>query len=159
MIFFSRDEEIDHRFFGTQPTLQLNGTSFIVDFFDPQAGFSNFISDNGIRVSEIVHSHAKVSFKAVEAIEIEEKADTDNTNSPLMITENESDTIDDLQLFVKRFEVEHHETTALLFLLGVLSASYAIWLIFRQNNQLTLAFIDSFLLSKLIYLMFVYLGF
>ncbi|KAL7617873.1 uncharacterized protein LOC111915215 [Lactuca sativa] len=122
--FFSGDEELDHRFFGTLPRPQLNATSFIVDFFDPQRGFSNFISDNGIRVSEIVRSHAKVSFKSVEAIEKEEKTDTGNTNSPPMIKENESDTIDDLQLFLKRFELEHHEMTALLFLLGVLSASY-----------------------------------
>ncbi|KAL4560516.1 hypothetical protein LXL04_032668 [Taraxacum kok-saghyz] len=122
--FFSGDEELDHRFFGTQPRPQLNSSSLIVDFFDPQQGFPNFISDNGIRVSEIVRSNAKVSFKAVETIEKEENTITGNTNHPPEIKENESDTVDEFQLFLKRFELEHHEMSALLFLLAVLSASY-----------------------------------
>ncbi|XP_024983753.1 uncharacterized protein LOC112519739 isoform X2 [Cynara cardunculus var. scolymus] len=122
--FFSGDEELDHRFFGTLPRPQLNATSLIVDSFDPRLGFSNFISDNGIRVSETVRSMVKVSFKAVEAIEKEEKMETGDSNDYAVIKENESESNDDLQLFLKRFELEHHEMTALLFLLGVLSASY-----------------------------------
>ncbi|KAK9068468.1 hypothetical protein SSX86_012582 [Deinandra increscens subsp. villosa] len=124
--FFSGDEDPDHRFFGTLPRPQPNSTSLILGSFDPRLGFSNFISDNGIRVSEIVRSNAKISFKSVEPVEIEEKVDAGDakSNDHEVIEERESDGIDDLQLFLKKFELEHHEMTALLFLLSVLSASY-----------------------------------
>ncbi|KAI3743429.1 hypothetical protein L1987_61138 [Smallanthus sonchifolius] len=118
--FFSGDEDADHRYFGTLARPQPNSTLLILDAFDPQLGFANFISDNGIRVSEIVRSNAKISFKSAEPIDKEDKMDAGDANS----NDNEGDTFDELQLFLKKFELEHHEMTALLFLLSILSASY-----------------------------------
>ncbi|KAK1426078.1 hypothetical protein QVD17_14746 [Tagetes erecta] len=111
--FFSGDEDPDHRFFGNLHKPQPNFTSLILDSFDPKLGFANFISDNGIRVSEIVRSNGGIMFKSVEKIDDHE-----------VIKENEGESVDDLQMFLQRFEIEHHEMTALLFLLSVLSASY-----------------------------------
>ncbi|KAD3337503.1 hypothetical protein E3N88_33023 [Mikania micrantha] len=124
--FFSGEEDPDHRFFGSIARPQPNSTSLILGPFDPRLGFSNFVSDNGIRVSEIVRSNGKITFNIVESIDVEEKMDAGDPNlkDHEVIEENESGSIDDLQAFLKRYELEHHEMTALLFLLSVLSASY-----------------------------------
>ncbi|XP_071720800.1 uncharacterized protein [Rutidosis leptorrhynchoides] len=118
--FFSGDEDFDHRLFGTLAKPQMNSTFLIVDAFDSRLGFRNLISDNGIRVSEIVRSNSEISFNSVEGNDL--KKDTDDKDT--IYKENESETIDELQKFLIKFELEHHEMTTLLFLLGGLSASY-----------------------------------
>ncbi|KAJ9554949.1 hypothetical protein OSB04_009563 [Centaurea solstitialis] len=134
--FFSGDEELDHRFFGTLSTNpQLNATSFILDSFDPQLGFSSFVSDNGIRASETVRSSVKMSFRSIEVVKEEEieVIDDGNQSSRVLIDDDggggigmdgEGKTF--LQLLLKRFDfdLEHHDLTALLFLVGALSSSY-----------------------------------
>ncbi|KAJ0735953.1 hypothetical protein HanPI659440_Chr11g0438191 [Helianthus annuus] len=124
--FFSGDEDLDHRFFGNNSTPQPNSTLLFFNAFDPKLGFSNLVVDNGIRVFEIIRSCSKIMFKVVNFIEIGDHMETTDAN----LNENEKneeegvDEFDELQLFLKRFELEHHEMTALLFLLSVLSASY-----------------------------------
>ncbi|XP_076950023.1 uncharacterized protein LOC143622889 [Bidens hawaiensis] len=127
--FFSGDDHPDHRFFGTSHTHKPNSTFLLLDSFDPQI-FPNFISDHGIRVSEIVRSNPKIRFKSVEVLPDSERVkDTGDVNLSNLkdrepIEENESERVDELNLFLKRFELEHHEMTALLFLLSVLSCCY-----------------------------------
>ncbi|KVH90480.1 uncharacterized protein LOC112520665 [Cynara cardunculus var. scolymus] len=121
--FFSGDEELDHRFFGSLSKPQLNATSFILDSFDPQLGFSNFVSDNGIRVSETVRSSAKMTFRSIEIIKEEENEVVDDSNQSAVI-DGKAGSKTVLQFFLKRFDLEHHDLTALLFLVGALSSSY-----------------------------------
>ncbi|KAM0065611.1 hypothetical protein Hdeb2414_s0003g00116661 [Helianthus debilis subsp. tardiflorus] len=124
--FFSGDEDLDHRFFGNNPTPQPNSTLLFFNAFDPKLGFSNLVVDNGIRVFEIIRSCSKIMFKVVNFIEIGDHMETSdaNLNENGKNEEEGVDEFDELQLFLKRFELEHHEMTALLFLLSVLSASY-----------------------------------
>nr|XP_043610363.1 uncharacterized protein LOC122582077 [Erigeron canadensis] len=112
--FFSGDENPDHRFFDTARNIKKNQTLLFFDCFD-HLGFVNY-SDNGVRVPELVPSNGKVEFKLSESVGIDEKIDADDIYS-----ENVNEGVED---FLKRFELEHHEMSALLFLLGVLSASY-----------------------------------
>nr|GEW38888.1 transmembrane protein [Tanacetum cinerariifolium] len=145
--FFSSDDDVDdHRLFGNGDRFSVNYTDLIVDKFDFRLGFSDFVVDNGIRVSQI----NKVAFKLVSSVKsvnsvtsVEENDGNDHVKSvgekdnvklaksvdSLKSVEdnedNESDgVVDELQMFLKRFEIEKHEMSALLFLLGVLSASY-----------------------------------
>lgn len=122
--FFSGDDELDHRFFGNLPNPQLNSTSFILDSVDPQLGFSNFVSDNGIRTSDAVRSSAKLTSTSIEIIEKDENVVIDefNRSAPIDETpENKSN----LEFFLKRFDLEYHDFTALLYHVGAFSASYA----------------------------------
>ncbi|KAI3706660.1 hypothetical protein L6452_24551 [Arctium lappa] len=121
---FSGDEELDHRFFGSFSKPQLNATSFILDSFDPQFGFSNFVSDNGIRVFETVRSSSKMTFRSIEIIKEEENEIVDDSNQSVVIDDGKSEIKSVLQFFLKRFDLEHHDLTALLFLVGALSSSY-----------------------------------
>ncbi|XP_076918547.1 uncharacterized protein LOC143579012 [Bidens hawaiensis] len=127
--FFSGDDHPDHRFFGMSHTQKPNSTSLFFDSFDPRI-FPNFISDHGIRVSEIVRSNPKIQFKSAkvsfnsERIEDMDDVNLSNLKDREPIEENESEGVDELNLFLKRFELEHHEMTALLFLLSVLSCCY-----------------------------------
>ncbi|KAA8516556.1 hypothetical protein F0562_016938 [Nyssa sinensis] len=62
--FFSGDEDNDRSLFGSNPKTQPNVSFVILNSFDSKLGFSNFVTDNGIRVSEIVRPG--FTFKAPE---------------------------------------------------------------------------------------------
>ncbi|KAK1429398.1 hypothetical protein QVD17_11607 [Tagetes erecta] len=102
----SGDNELNPQFFGNIPNPKLNHTSFILDSFDPQLGFSNFISDNGIRVSEIVRSFGTTSFRAIE------------------IKKQENRVINN-----GRVEFQRRELNTMLTFVGVLSGSYGLMII------------------------------
>ncbi|XP_071700210.1 uncharacterized protein [Rutidosis leptorrhynchoides] len=114
--FFSGDEELDHRFFGSLSKPQLNATSFILDSFDPQLGFSDFVSDNGIRVFETVRSSSKLSFRSVEIIE--------KVNDSAVIDNGTTEFETDFAYLLKRFDLDQPELIALLHLIGALSFTY-----------------------------------
>ncbi|CAH1419365.1 unnamed protein product [Lactuca virosa] len=99
---FPGDYEFDHRCFGSSLLKpQSNATSFILDTFDPQFGFSDSVSDNGIRASETVRSTAKMTFTLIEIIEKEENVviHRSNDSAPLNeMAESESE----FQFFLKR---------------------------------------------------------
>nr|XP_043623522.1 uncharacterized protein LOC122595248 [Erigeron canadensis] len=118
--FFSGDEELDHRFFGgnfIKP--QLNATLLILDSFDPQFGFSNFVSDNGIRVLETVKSSAKMSFKTIKIVEKLENISGSVRNDD-GLSQNETD----FDFLLKRFDLDHQDASTLVYLVGGLAAAY-----------------------------------
>ncbi|KAI3791794.1 hypothetical protein L2E82_05657 [Cichorium intybus] len=84
-------------------------------------GFSNFVSDNGIRASQIVRSSAKMTFKSIDIIEKEENIVIDETNDSVPITETTESNFDSQSL---EFDLEHHDFTALLFPFGFFSVSF-----------------------------------
>ncbi|XP_023745935.1 uncharacterized protein LOC111894092 [Lactuca sativa] len=96
---------------------QLNATSLILDSFDSQMGFSNFVSDNGIRTSEIVRSTAKMNFRSIKIIQKEEINDSAPFNETGI-----SQTY--YQSFLKRFDRELHEYTAITIFILAFAASY-----------------------------------
>ncbi|CAN1160177.1 hypothetical protein LINPERPRIM_LOCUS21837 [Linum perenne] len=63
--FFSDDDDSDRSLFGPNQKIPPNGSSLILNTFHPRVGFSDFVVDNGIRVSEIVRF--EVQFKVEEA--------------------------------------------------------------------------------------------
>ncbi|KAL4592049.1 hypothetical protein LXL04_005029 [Taraxacum kok-saghyz] len=122
--YFTGDYELNRRLFGgSLPKPQINATSFILDSFDPQLGFSNFVSDNGIRASETVRSGARMTFRLIEINEKEENIAIDEINSSAPFNESDK-TNADFQSLLKRFDLVHHEFTALKFLVCAFCSSY-----------------------------------
>ncbi|XP_076952918.1 uncharacterized protein LOC143626853 [Bidens hawaiensis] len=116
--FFSGDEEIDHRFFGNLEEKHGNESNFILDSFDPQLGFSSLVVDNGIRVSEIVRSDAKLTFRLAEI--------ADKVNGSVVIDDVKNESEANLGFLFFRVGIEEHELNTLLWLIGVLSGSYGV---------------------------------
>ncbi|KAF2289916.1 hypothetical protein GH714_039167 [Hevea brasiliensis] len=54
--FFSGDDDTDRSLFGPNRKLSPNGSSVILYNLDPGLGFSEYVVDNGIKISETVHS-------------------------------------------------------------------------------------------------------
>uniref|UniRef100_A0A5B7AEX4 Transmembrane protein n=1 Tax=Davidia involucrata TaxID=16924 RepID=A0A5B7AEX4_DAVIN len=125
--FFSGDEDNDRSLFGANPKAQPNGSFVILNNFDSKLGFSNLVTDNGIRVSEIVRSG--FSFKAPEgslqSVEGEWNDDEGNImNASVKEQEDEGEKVVDLQFFIKGLELGRRDASALFFLVCLLSAAY-----------------------------------
>nr|XP_043623651.1 uncharacterized protein LOC122595363 [Erigeron canadensis] len=59
------DPKLDRRFLQkAQPKPQLNATTLILGSFNTQMGFSGSISDNGIKISEVVQPGLNISFRS-----------------------------------------------------------------------------------------------
>ncbi|KAI7992166.1 hypothetical protein LOK49_LG12G00326 [Camellia lanceoleosa] len=58
--FFSGDEDNTRSLFGSHPKTPANGSFLILS--NPKLGFSNYVTDNGIRVSQIVRSPLSFQF-------------------------------------------------------------------------------------------------
>ncbi|KAJ8754271.1 hypothetical protein K2173_002171 [Erythroxylum novogranatense] len=114
--FFSGDDDTDRSLHRKLPP---NGSTLILNNFDPRFGFSDLIADNGINVPEIVRSG--VQFKAGgseygdgEEIESEKRRDLER--------------VVDLQFFIKGLELGRRDATALFYLVSFLSVAYG-WVI------------------------------
>ncbi|CAN1143103.1 hypothetical protein LINPERPRIM_LOCUS26342 [Linum perenne] len=127
--FFSGDDDSDRSLFGPNRKIPPNGSSLILTTFHPRVGFSDFVVDNGIRVSEIVRSG--VQFKAEEAAlqfedsEIDYGDQQDDENGSMGL---QKDRIVDFQSFVKGLELGGRDAAALFYLVSYLSAAYG-WVI------------------------------
>ncbi|CAI9289557.1 unnamed protein product [Lactuca saligna] len=107
--FSSGDDESDHK---------VNATSFILYSFDLQLESSNFVFGNGIRVSGIVRSTAKMTFRSIKITQKEENVGIDKVNDSAPFNETH------FQSFLKRFHLEHHQFTAIMILILAFAASY-----------------------------------
>ncbi|GFY93326.1 hypothetical protein Acr_08g0017220 [Actinidia rufa] len=93
-----------------------NGTLVMLSKFPHRLGFSNFISDNGIRVSEIVRTGFSVKLT-------EENITSDEVNE----VENsirDGERVVDLQFLIKGLGLPRRDASALFFLVGLLSTAY-----------------------------------
>ncbi|KAK7245116.1 hypothetical protein RIF29_39950 [Crotalaria pallida] len=152
--FFSGDDDDGRTLFGSVSKPNVNGSSVAFGPFKLGSGFSDFVIDDGIRVSEIVRTG--ITFKENQAAsfageedgeeEEEEKIDRGNGNG----NENEKEKLDgygkkeekgdlgngqremekgvDFQFLMKGIEVGRRDVAALFFLVSFLSAAYG-WVI------------------------------
>ncbi|OAY42693.1 uncharacterized protein LOC110621303 [Manihot esculenta] len=139
--FFSGDDDTDRSLFGPNRKLPPNGSSVILYNFDRESGFSEFVVDNGIKISETVHSG--IQFK-VDSLpmdgsdregtdygdnEKEEEEEEEKENGSLGLEKGgDLDRIVDLQFFIKGLELGRRDAAALFFLVSFLSAAYG-WVI------------------------------
>ncbi|KAI7751346.1 hypothetical protein M8C21_023443 [Ambrosia artemisiifolia] len=125
--FFSGDEDLDQRFFGNVIVNNINHTQIVLDSFHPNLGFSRFVSDNGIRVSEIVRSSAKMSFRLVNNVTVVNNTNNSNDNGSVSSVTVEGKS--GLQLLFDGVGLEHDEMNTLLWLIGVLSGCYGVMIV------------------------------
>lgn len=128
--FFSGDDLSDRSLFGSLPKPQPNGTFIILDKFKPSLGFSNHIVDNGIRVPEIIRSGFSLKAPNEEPesgsdfTTIEDDSDERVEGNDKETGKEHQNSVLDLQYLFKGLELGRHDATALMFLVGILSASY-----------------------------------
>ncbi|KAA8518739.1 hypothetical protein F0562_016487 [Nyssa sinensis] len=125
--FFSGDEDNDRSLFGANPKTKPNGSFVILNNFDSKLGFSNFVTDNGIKFSEIVRPG--FSFKApdgsLRSIEGESNDDEGNKmNGSVKEEKDESKKVVDFQFLIKGLQLGRRDASALFFLVCLLSAAY-----------------------------------
>ncbi|KAJ0663468.1 hypothetical protein HanPI659440_Chr13g0490321 [Helianthus annuus] len=126
--FFSGDEELDQRFFGNVENTQLNNTQIILDSFHPQLGFSDSVTDNGIRVSEIVRSSVKMSFRSIENV-IVNNSRNNSVNDSVVVDDKKIESKSGLQLLFVGVDLEYDELNTLLSLIGFLSGCYGVMIV------------------------------
>ncbi|PSR92834.1 Serine/threonine-protein kinase roco5 [Actinidia chinensis var. chinensis] len=119
--FFSGDEDHDRSLFGLHPRTPPNG-SFV------RLGFPNYVSDNGIRVSEFVRMG--FSFTIPEnSFQSGESGEDSSIKDKLKKVENslnedENDRVMILQFLIKGFELRRREAADLFVMVCLLSAAY-----------------------------------
>ncbi|KAL7195579.1 hypothetical protein ACSBR1_035746 [Camellia fascicularis] len=118
--FFSGDEDNTRSLFGSHPKTPANGSFLILS--NPRLGFSNYVTDNGIRVSQIVRS--PLSFQFPETSLKESIHEDNNSNDELNNGEDEAERVVGLQFFIKGLELQRSDASALCFLIFLLSAAY-----------------------------------
>ncbi|KAK7337078.1 hypothetical protein VNO77_17637 [Canavalia gladiata] len=134
--FFSGDDDDGRALFGSNPKAPVNGSLLAFGPFTSHSGFSDLVADDGVRVSEVVHSGTTFKVEGLslsssleddEEDEIEEegknKENADLGNGQEMMEKGV-----DLELFVKGLEVGRRDAAALFFLVSFLSAAYG-WVI------------------------------
>ncbi|KAJ9181565.1 hypothetical protein P3X46_009683 [Hevea brasiliensis] len=139
--FFSGDDDTDRSLFGPNRKLSPNGSSVILYNLDPGLGFSEYVVDNGIKISETVHSgiQFKVDSLLMNSSDRESTDYSDNEKEEEEEEEEENgsvgfekggdlDRIVDLQFFIKGLEMGRRDAAALFFLVSFLSAAYG-WVI------------------------------
>ncbi|GKV16342.1 hypothetical protein SLEP1_g26999 [Rubroshorea leprosula] len=130
-LFSSDDDHRDRSLFGFLPNPPSNGTPMVLSNFDPKLGFSNFVTDNGIFLPEVVRYGVK--FKTAPFDNIQQKLDLDGEQEQEQeqgqnSDGQESDRIVDFQFFIKGLELGRRDAAALFFLVSVMSAAYG-WVI------------------------------
>lgn len=118
--FFSGDDQSDKSLFGSVSKSHPNGTFVILDHFDPKLGFSNPIVDNGILVNEIVRS----GFTIKAPREEESLGDDGVVENETIVDGNGSGNENSFVNLFKGLELGRRDATALMFVAGILSASY-----------------------------------
>ncbi|KAK2974744.1 hypothetical protein RJ640_007171 [Escallonia rubra] len=106
--FFSGDHHHLHSLFGPLPS-SLPNASLV------QLGFPSPVADNGIRASQIIHPG--FSLKTLDPIDAQEEQVQNDTVS-------ENNDVVDMRFLIKGLEMGRRDATTLVFLVGVLSASY-----------------------------------
>ncbi|CAL5334743.1 unnamed protein product [Camellia sinensis] len=127
--FFSGDEDNDRYLFGSLPKSPPNGSFVVLSNFESRLGFSNFVTDNGIRVPDIVRSG--VSFKlpesslqsTVESIE-DDNDELKKVKNSLKQGDDETDRFVVFQYLIKSLELRKRDASALFFLVCFLSVAY-----------------------------------
>ncbi|KAL3628512.1 hypothetical protein CASFOL_027558 [Castilleja foliolosa] len=103
-----------------------NATLLILSDFNPNYGFADSISDNGISFPGIVkpgfgfnpsfHKNATFSYEEEEEIKFVQSGFEEQSDGNAVV---------DLDFLIKGFELGNQDATSLFFLAGVLSAAYA----------------------------------
>ncbi|KAL7248082.1 hypothetical protein ACSBR2_002897 [Camellia fascicularis] len=127
--FFSGDEDNDRYLFGSLPKSPPNGSFVVLSNFESRLGFSNFVTDNGIRVPDIVR--LGVSFKlpesslqsTVESIE-DDNDELKKVKNSLKQGDDETDRFVVFQYLIKSLELRRRDASALFFLVCFLSVAY-----------------------------------
>ncbi|PSS23705.1 hypothetical protein CEY00_Acc08529 [Actinidia chinensis var. chinensis] len=94
----------------------LNGTLVMLSNFPHRLGFSNLVSDNGIRVSEIVRTGFSVK--------LTEESNTSDEVNEVENSIRESERVVDLQFLIKGWGLPRRDASALFFLVGLSSIAY-----------------------------------
>lgn len=121
--FFSGDSDFDRSLFhpsSRKPAA--NATFVILSDFNPNYGFSDSVTDNGISFPKIVKPGV-VTFKPEfrKNVTLLEEDDSKFVESRL----DDGKTVLDLDFLIKGFELGNRDVSSLFFLAGVLSAAYA----------------------------------
>ncbi|KAC9183969.1 hypothetical protein R6Q59_011498 [Mikania micrantha] len=111
--------EQDGRIFEYIATPKENATSLILDSFSPHMGYSKFVSDNGIRASEVVRPGVRFSYRSFKIVEKEDNVIMNSTNGSTLIDAGKTKSKKDL----------HQETKRLLFKIGAICASFCFMII------------------------------
>ncbi|KAL8245238.1 hypothetical protein R6Q59_011496 [Mikania micrantha] len=115
--FLSIDQ--DGRIFENIVIPKENDTSLILNSFSPHLGYSKFISDNGIRASEVVRPGVRFSYRPFKIVEKEDNVIMNSTNGSTSIDPGKTKSKKDL----------HQETKRLLFKIGAICASFCFMII------------------------------
>ncbi|XP_054800753.1 uncharacterized protein LOC129304929 [Prosopis cineraria] len=128
--FFSGDDDDGRSLFGPNRSAPENGTFVVLGAFGLKSVFSDHVTDNGIRVSEVVRSG--VTFKA-EGLSFTDDKDSedenDSGNEKVDLGNGQDvDKAIDLRFFMKGLELGRRDAATLFFLISFLSAAYG-WVI------------------------------
>ncbi|KAL8216982.1 hypothetical protein R6Q57_023819 [Mikania cordata] len=104
----------DDRIFEYIVTPKENDTSLILNSFSPHLWYSKFVSDNGIRASEVVRLGVRFSYRSFKIVAKEDNVIMNSTNGSTLIDARKTKSKKDL----------HQETKRLLFKIGAICASF-----------------------------------
>ncbi|GAB2272332.1 hypothetical protein Dimus_007152 [Dionaea muscipula] len=122
--FFSGDDDDGRSVYGSYRKSQVNGSLLTLSNSNSDLGFSKFVVDNGIRLSEVVR--AGVSFQIEDSIGEKNAEIDDGRNSSSSFEVGEG--VVDLRFFMAGLELGRRDAAALFFLIVFLSAAYG-WVI------------------------------
>ncbi|XP_052174936.1 uncharacterized protein LOC127789899 [Diospyros lotus] len=118
--FFSGDDDAER---SVNPKTPPNGSFVLLGNFDPRLGFSDFVADNGIRVSEIFRSGLFFKLRSIE-----DESNNDELSKVKHSMKNGEDEAEervvDLQFLIKGLELRQRDASALFFLVCLLSCAY-----------------------------------
>ncbi|XP_059646863.1 uncharacterized protein LOC132293408 [Cornus florida] len=131
--FFSGDEDNDRSLFGNIHRTHSNGSFLILNNFDSRLGFSDSVSDNGIRVSEIVRSgfSLKAPESSLQPVEDESHHQSNSgdegnkMNGSVKEEKDEGEKVVDLRFFINGLQLGRRDAAAVFFLVCLLSAAYS----------------------------------
>ncbi|TKY62140.1 U3 small nucleolar RNA-associated protein 7 [Spatholobus suberectus] len=118
--FFSGDDDDTRSLFGSIPKSPANATLLALKPFAPSSAFSDLVTDDGIRVSEVVRSGTTFNAEGLSSSSRSDEKEEEKKGK-------EKGNVD-LQFFVKGMEVGRRDAAALFFLVSFLSAAYG-WVI------------------------------
>ncbi|CAI9098000.1 OLC1v1034540C1 [Oldenlandia corymbosa var. corymbosa] len=119
--FFSGDADYERSLFHPTTKSQPNGTYLFLSNFNFSSGFATDPDiDNGVSFPKTIRSGV-VSFKPPpEPVETRQEFVQSDEN----VTDDDSNSVVDLQFLLRGLELGRRDTTALLYFIGILSAAY-----------------------------------
>ncbi|XP_020213419.1 uncharacterized protein LOC109797712 [Cajanus cajan] len=125
--FFSGDDDDARSLFGSIAKPPANATLLALHPFPATSAFSDLLSDDGIRVSEVVRSGTSFNTDGLSPPLTAIRDDEDRGGEDKELEKRREGNVD-VQFFVKGMEVGRRDAAALFFLVSFLSAAYG-WVI------------------------------